>query len=581
METLAKNVGKLSVLLIALLCCQGVEAASIVLRVFDTQGRELTSVGVGQPFILKVAMEGFTQNNNTLLIPHLDEIQARYSGKGYNSLLQSYVTYNARIDHKGTYTVGPAEREHDGRVVQSNVLTIEVHDNPTALNSSKKNNGAQPVFAQFFVDNTHVVVNQTILCTVRFYYAAASGVTGDMQLNTPQLPGFHMDKAVNTGTGEEKKEGVPYHYVEWQWHLYPEEAGTKMIPAYSIDFAKRMTSRHSFFGLTYQDIQRTHTNSVHLSIDPLPPHETPITAVGTFTELAMTLTPTTVREGEAALLTIDLVGHGNTPLISSFPLSSLPDTIKCYESKTYTHTPTHTNELPKKSFDFIIQGLKAGESIIPQQHYTYFNTEDKQYHTLHAPALSLSITPAPVSATPPPIVSEKAPASEPEKPSQLPLNTQNPWYPVQTHTPIPFWAFVLATIAPLFAYASIIIRAYLSRYYQHHKQHIIAKRAFITARSHLRSCTSHNQHDALYGIFTRLIAQRCMVPEALITKQWIHALLTNKHYSSPEIEQWEKFFDTLASLSFAEPDTHSLQDTHNTITYTQLEQWIAWLEKKL
>lgn len=44
---------------IALFFCSQVYAASISLQIFDAQGNQLDSVGVGQPFVLKVSMEGF------------------------------------------------------------------------------------------------------------------------------------------------------------------------------------------------------------------------------------------------------------------------------------------------------------------------------------------------------------------------------------------------------------------------------------------------------------------------------------------------------------------------------------------
>lgn len=629
--------GKKLIAFIAVFFCSQIYAASISLQIFDAQGNELESVGVGQPFVLKVSMEGFKKRVSRPVIPHLERIQGENAGEGHTSQsrngqvsMHTYFSYVGRIDKEGSYLIGPVRQENEGVVVTSPELTIAAHQDMKMRNTShKKKQDKVVVFANFTVDHDKVVVGQALRCAVRFYYSDNSGVSGDAQLSLPTLPGFVVGEAKNTGRGRETMQGVSCQFIEWQWNMYPQEAGVRMIPALAVDFVVNVVSQRSLLRLMFQEVRqevsRVHSNVVHLTVHSLPPHDTKVVGIGTFTDLKTVLHPLGIKEGEAALLTVEIQGQGNSEIIDQFTLVGMPDAVKYYESKKYMGTvesekasggsssdvgkkdgagrstfhdtseesrassPGHVDAkssaekvIPKKCFEFVIQGLRAGEWQIPEQQFTYFDTDAYEYKTVRSAAITFRITPGQAGVQPPvEVVDDPAEqeiiAKDEAGLHHLALNKSAPWHAIKEKKALPLWLFVCALLIPLFVLVCYLSLGLIRSYYGKHERVLQSRRAATEARLVLKKYQKDNKVNELYALCMRYVAQRLMIPEATVSRSLIKNRLEQKQCPVQELEKSEQLLDELARYAFAH--TH-VQYIGNDI-YRQVEQWIVWLEKKI
>lgn len=589
---MVRSVGKLFFL--ALCYSLQVHAASIELQIFDAQNNELSTVGVGVPFLLRVSMQGFRKRVQEPIIPQLAVIGGVRVGDGQGSMIirnnQStvYFNYKARIDVAGSYTIGPISIDNDGDLISSKELVIEAGREIVALNASHKHKHKEkPIFLDFFVDAHQVFVGQKIACTARFYFTQDSGFTGLAQLSMPDLPGFVVGAVEGAQGGAEKIKGKEYQCVEWRWFIYPQQAGATMIPACCVDYEAETTRRNVSGGwismFTRRGRDRIHSNSVHLTIDPLPPHDVPVVGVGSFNELSVTLEPSVIKEGAAAVLTVEIRGDGNSEQIDQYQLLGMPGSVKYYESKKYMVAPDQMSIIPRKRFEFIIQGLRPGEGEIPEQQFTYFDVKDHAYHTLISAPLPFSITPAAVSAATASgdTVSDKESDTEGEKLTDtggvLPLSRGGQWYEVKERKPLPLWLFLVALLAPFIYMLGRALLYYVCAYYQKHELQMRSRRAFVTAKVAVKACREKQDVAGLYSHCMRLVAHRCMVAEAVVSRSWLIRMLESKKCNQQEIKETDNLLETLTYYSFGK-GADKLLDTD---IYTQVEQWISWLEKKI
>ncbi len=66
--------------------------------------------------------------------------------------------------------------------------------------------------------------------------------------------------------------------------------------------------------------------------------------------------------------------------------------LKYYESKHYIVSSENRNIVPKKRFEYIVQGMRAGKWQIPPQEFVIFDVEKEAYKTFKTKPLTVTIT---------------------------------------------------------------------------------------------------------------------------------------------------------------------------------------------
>lgn len=376
------------------------------------QGNEIQEASAGEPFLMVVSVEDTDQTDE----PSVKGLQDFYVKRTTQRLMNvngkrsAHYSYYIRIDKAGTYTIGPAF--YADTQEKSKTVRLKVQPAGTSKQQSKsdqkekKNAQSESMLFRLWVDKDSVYVGQKVKAVLRFYYPENESITIE-QVTAEDPTTIDMTKKDGPTKGTQEIENRRYSFYEWEWDMFPRQTGQIVIPAYSLDFAKHLPmDKHlsgwaSLLGPRYER-KRIYSNAITLTVHELPPTDKRIDAVGHFTQYRAAVNPAVAKQYEGIVLSFTLDGVAYMETLQ-LPDLIMPDGLKWYASKQYV------DDLPigkRKTFEFIVQGLKEGDFEIPEQQFTFFDVETSSYQQLRTAPLFVTILPGYKSA---PIVQQDQP----------------------------------------------------------------------------------------------------------------------------------------------------------------------------
>jgi hypothetical protein len=563
-EKMVKIVGKI------ILYCLSMIALCIDARVsmeIRTDNGTHNQVVVGQPFILDVTIDDVYGTVQPPRIKGLEKFVARQSGSYMSSIngkSTARYSYQVRIDTIGSYVLGPATITHQQQEQVSNEVRVEVVKD-VAVTQQQSNNSAQQseskTFLRLMIDEESVVVGQKIGCTLRFYYQDTN--LSLHNIGMPELPGFDIKEIGKLENGQAQVDGVSYRYAQWRWDMYPTKAGEFMIPAYHADYDLPVKSNHMLGSLfmfvnNAVDRKRVYSNALAIKVASLPYCDKPVSAVGIFESISADIKPGIVKEGEGMVLAIEIEGNGNLSAMST-PVLRLPAALKYYDSNSAIIAPQYSDDMPKKRFEYIVQGMQAGDYEIPEQLFTYFDVERHAYITLRTAPLAVSIMPGAAATThyDNNIVKGTNVPHEQSGIAQQSLsigdiNVVGQWYPVAPQRSLPWGLFQLLFLLPCLyvVYPLIIAKCGNSRFFTR-------RRLLYKAQSKIKKAVKANRSQDLYVIFDEF---------AIIVRE--------RGLSDEMMKEWHAFQQQIACAAYAQ-----LDDENSEELCRMALQWMQRLKK--
>lgn len=525
-------------------------------------------VVVGQPFTLDVVIDEVHGSIPAPTIQGLNNFVARQSGSYMSSIngkATARYSYQVRIDTIGSYILGPATITHQQQQLVSNEVRVDVVKDVGVVQQNNKSSKAadSKTFLRLMIDSESVVVGQKIGCVLRFYYQDPSMTL--VNIGAPELPGFDVKEGSQLEHGSADLEGVEYRYVQWRWDIYPIKPGEFLIPAYNADYDVPSKDNHLLSGFLMllgnrAERKRVYSNAITIKVSPLPHCDTPVHAVGVFERFSAEIKPGMAKQGEGMVLTIDIEGNGNLQAIAT-PLLNLPSSLKYYDSNNSIIAPKHSDELPKKRFEFIIQGLKSGEYDIPEQLFTYFDIETNQYVTLRTSPLAVSIKPG-VAHTKKNEITHNFSAQEDMSDAIIQeqigdINKLGQWYPDGERKSLPWWLFELLLLIPcLYIVCPFVLEKLILL--TGNNIRLARRRAFGKARKQINHAIKNADDKNLYTIFITLLQQ-------LEQEQKLHVEMPI---------EWTQFFEQITHAAYAQSD-----NKNNDELCRVAKQWLERLEK--
>lgn len=542
----------------------GIPDCSLEVRSGD--GSPVSMVGSGVPFQVIVVMRNCSEQPHVSLAESSFALLRRVSIQtriinGNSSI--SYV-YSARIDHTGSYEIGPARVSVSGMICDTNTCSIEV-------GSQEKVVGAR-FMMELIVDDTELYVGQETMIRVRVYSAASS----------PEVESLHMSKVdeITVGefkqvtTGSEIKEGVKYRYKEFSAPLYAHTVGKFVIPAYSADIRDDNGRRSGFFFFSaIAPTKQIHSNTVSVAVRALPQHDRPYALIGDYHTATASVDPAVITVGQAIRYRITVLGTGNSALAKAPLLSDMPATCKYYDSAV-----TELSGDEGIIFEYIVQPRQAGTWEIPAQEIDYFNPATKKYHTLQTEPVIMTAQGGPQQQTVQQINHEElsdasfaqrsAIRYHPDLSAASPIATmplQLPW----------FWYFmsivVIAILAVVTFLYSIVLTHYKKNYLVYRQRY-----AFQTARAALKRLEHAHKSQSLHAIFVTLFADYYMIDPSRVTERFIREeLIKSGLLSEDGLQSWDRFWHQIMQEQYG--SVHA-RKTDKTI-YAEARLWIAAFSK--
>ncbi len=547
------------------------------------QGNDLQEASAGEPFLMTVSVEGDRSDE-----PSVKGLQDFYVKRTSQRLMNingkhsADYSYHVRVDRAGTYTIGPAFYEDADE--KSKTVRIKVHPTGAPKQQSqsnqreKKNIKTEPVLFRLYVDKDAVYVGQRVKALLRFYFPEDETITVE-QVTVEDPTSIDMTKKEGPKKGQQEIENRLYNFYEWEWDMFPRQAGQIVIPAYSLDFAKHLPmDRHlggwaALLGPRYER-KRIYSNAITLSVRELPATDVQIDAVGNFTQYRAALNTAVAKEYEGIVLSLTIDGVGDMERLQ-LPDLVMPEGLKWYASKQYI------DDLPigkRKTFEFIVQGLQEGDFEIPEQQFTFFEGETSTYKQLQTAPLFVTILPEYKS---PPIVqqdkkeeatkSEGHAISDQFEPIGYYLNGS------QNQMAIPWIIFFILFSIPMIYMLGMFIITRMPSVIDHIAPGYVLKKRILNLKKELERATLHNQTDKIYTIIKQLFALNMKTAPVALS---LDDLIKEIKKSSLSIDQKEKLGEFLSKTSEIAYG-FVVESENNKALFDQALMWFDTIERVL
>ncbi len=342
----------------------------------------------------------------------------------------SSVTYTFVLmaSNAGTFNVGAASVQAEGKQVRSNTAKIKVlpagqgggsssqsqqygggysqrqqqqmpqrQSQPT---SSGNNISAKDLFMTATASRTNVYEQEAILVTYKIYTLV--NLT-QLEGKLPTLDGFQIQEIPlprNKEFSLEQYNGRNYRTVVWsQYVLFPQKSGTLTIPGITYEGVVVQQNRaidpiEAFFNGTGGVVEvkkKITTPSITLHVSPLPNKPIGFSgAVGQFS-ISSSINGTDVSTNDAVTMRINVKGSGNMKLINT-PEVEWPIDFETYDAKVTDNFKLTTSGLAgSKSFEYLAVPRHPGKFTIPGTKFIYFDTASHTYKTLTTEPYTINV----------------------------------------------------------------------------------------------------------------------------------------------------------------------------------------------
>lgn len=338
-----------------------------------------------------------------------------------SNIIYTYVLLTA---NPGTYTIGSASVQVDGKTVKSQPVQVKVlpsaggsstnargnnNDNyheerlNSSSTSSSQSNSGKDLFMTATASRTKVHEQEAILLTYKIYTLLdLTQLDGKL----PTLDGFQIQEIPLPRTKEfelEHYNGRNYRTVVWsQYLLFPQKSGKLTIPSITYEGVVVTRNRYidpieAFFnGQSGYVEEKRSIVTPSLTIDVASLDNKPAGfsgAVGKFS-IASDISTEEVDANDAVTLKISVKGCGNMKLIAT-PQVEFPKDFETYDAKVNdSFQLTRAGLEGTKEFEYLVVPRHAGTYEIPSVKFIYFDTDSRTYKTLTTDAYTLKVNKA-------------------------------------------------------------------------------------------------------------------------------------------------------------------------------------------
>jgi len=339
---------------------------------------------------------GLTDNFDILMGPSTGQSTSisNINGRATTQVSFSF-TYIVQAKNEGSFEIRPASIEVDGKIYESNSLSIQVvsaqsqpaqqsaaQSGATGSSAETTNISRENLFMNVELSKSSVFRGEQLIATIKLYVDPDIPITRFEEVNLPTYEGFYTQdietpQQINF-TREVYNNKIYQVGVLKRTILFPQQNGIITIKSGDMTLSIRERVRQrSFFDDFFSGYR---TSSVKISSLPvsvnvrdLPP--APAGFKGGVGNLDVTaeISSTNVTTNDAVTLTLKISGSGNIRLIQS-PELQLPSDFDIYDPKVTDNVSATNNGLSgTKTIEYLFQPRFEGSYTIPGINFAYFN----------------------------------------------------------------------------------------------------------------------------------------------------------------------------------------------------------------
>jgi hypothetical protein len=341
---------------------------------------------------------GFQLLNKT---PSISQQFSNINGKVTSSYAYSYYLMPKG---KGDYRIPAIKVKVDGKIYQTDPVSIHVIDRNSASAGSQKSKSTPKIFIRFQISDKHPVIGQQLIANVVLYFRHGVQVSSYMPEPGWKATGFWKESLNGhnrPSVHETSLNGVRYHKARLlQFALFPTKSGSLTISPYQVQVSIRQNQMmnnpfNHFFGGFNDDKSevKLKTNPVRIRVDSLPEADTSrfSGAVGSF-KITRKLSKTKAKVGQTLNLKTTFEGSGNIPLITD-PTYHYPSGLEIYQPKENSQINRDNHRISgSKTFSDVIVVRTPGHFTIPERKISYYDPNKHKFITEILPAQTITVS---------------------------------------------------------------------------------------------------------------------------------------------------------------------------------------------
>ena len=358
-------------------------------------------IGVGEIFTLSVTINN---SSGRVIMPDIDGFVLRGTSQSRNMMyssgtFKSIQTYNFTYiaNKEGTYKIDNIRVKVNNNTYVANPVEIEVLSSPVRSRDDDRTPDGNK-FEEFmdygediYVDNNinkkEVYLYEPIYIEQKAYSHIPVNVLGFSKIPVrTDFLSYSDSSEYNSFT--EIIDGKRVSVIPLKKEaLYPMKSGIKDILTTPFVFEKE--------GMFYD---RVEYGEEDFTVNVLPlPDKTGFDnfsgAVGDF-NFNVKVNKTNVAVGEEMLITMEVVGEGNTSIINMPNINDdVTNYFSVYQPKTYETNWFDGNRIiGKKIKEYVLVAKDEGESIISNISFCYFSPNDKSYTNIYSSTFNLTVS---------------------------------------------------------------------------------------------------------------------------------------------------------------------------------------------
>jgi hypothetical protein len=392
----------------ALLVVQGAEVTASVDR---------THLRVGEELMLTIRAHTRAADPVDIMLPPLNGFviagsremtEVAFSG-GTGSMRTTIRELQLRAQQPGALLIGPVRARQGGSIVATDPILVTVDsaaDRMTAalspLARSLLESTPAPVSRRSDrVALTMLVPSDTVFAGQQVDLIAAAWIPRELgeRMRRPPLLTLATPEGVWAYPTATSSGAALSRQVNGRWMdlfiahqvVFPLAAGRLAVPPASVEYALPVT--FSFF--SREERYTLRSDSVAITVLPLPPANPPTNVVGEKLSLDLQIDPPSMRVGEPVDAAITIGGVGNVALWPPpDPGLRWPTGFRSYPAQTEMRLETEAGRIAgSKTFHFLAVPDSSGNFVLPEVRYPYFDATAGRYELVTARARALAVAP--------------------------------------------------------------------------------------------------------------------------------------------------------------------------------------------
>jgi hypothetical protein len=380
-----------------------------------------TTVGTNEQFQLTYTINANGQRFNG---PDLSEFYV-HSGPNQSTSMQ-YVngnfsqtislSYILQPKKEGSFKIGPASIEAEGKRIASNVVNLTVVKGTPQQQQAQQNQESglsnKNIFIKAVINKSTIYQGEAVTVTFRIYTNVS--ILNYTVNKMPAFNGFYsqeIELPEQLELSNEVIDGVSYRSGEIKkLVLFPQQNGELIIDPMELECIARIQVKSNrrdpfsmfndpffsdpFFGGGARDVKYGFkSNSLKIKVLPLPAGA-PASFTGTVGNIAYetTLDKTSTKANEPLTLKIKVNGTGNLKLLKA-PELNLSADFEVFDPKVIDNIKTNSSgSSGSKTFEYLIIPRNEGNYTIDAVPFSYFDLEKRKYITYPGKSFNVNIT---------------------------------------------------------------------------------------------------------------------------------------------------------------------------------------------